>query len=61
MKITLSTKMIFFPFLLILLLNKTKLYEKKNKKIKKNIFIYKFLYEVIFIRNKILYSIKYIL
>lgn len=60
MKITLSTKMIFFPFLLILLLNKTKLYEKKNKK-KKNIFIYKFLYEVIFIRNKILYSIKYIL
>lgn len=56
MKITLSTKMIFFTFLLILLLNKTKLYEKKN-----NIFIYKFLYEVIFIRNKILYSIKYIL
>lgn len=30
MKITLSTKMIFFTFLLILLLNKTKLYEKKK-------------------------------
>lgn len=42
--------MIFFPFLLIFLSNKTKLYENIKKK-KKIIFLY---------ANKILYSIKYL-
>lgn len=40
--------MIFFPFLLIFLSNKTKLYENIKKK---KIFLY---------ANKILYSIKYL-
>lgn len=57
MKITLSTKMTFSPFLLMLLLCKTKLYEKKN------IFIYKFeikFYILLNIFYKIISNLFYI-